>query len=410
MRLTKFRWLVVAGSGGAIVLMVAPFVLTAVDPSRAVGLLAASHFQTLVLGLLTVALAIIALNTYIGLEDRIERKMEELSLAIKQDTKHRLRLLMDLERSRTDPAVFEQVIETITAEPELYAYFQEDIKKVFDGNQEPGTITAATAGWILAMCQNHPELCRDPHWKFWVSVTTQTTNGWQEALRNVPFLSQAERDTVIKYLPWLFERWHAEKLGDYQNSLSDLVKKLANHFDMPKQVLPEMKKVIQEHYWANGFPFAGRPGGKVSWYIRRQTGELERWEVGYGNLLDDFNILLDTFSESGESSVGISDALLRDKTIAAITEQRANYPGLMLIVVYPIALIRDQIREEKPLSFGVHPVYASPTVPLDLGNRALSKFLTKLQQDENMEILWAKPVDPQPRRPQLYPHGLPRRR
>ncbi|MCL4319078.1 MAG: hypothetical protein M1596_04195, partial [Firmicutes bacterium] len=88
----KNKWLVGLTIGGAVFLIV-PFVLMGIKPTKVAGLILVSHYQTLLVAVLTLAIAMIGFNTYLGLEERISKQVDDLSQQIKKDNIERLRLL-----------------------------------------------------------------------------------------------------------------------------------------------------------------------------------------------------------------------------------------------------------------------------------------------------------------------------
>lgn len=116
-----------------VVMLVAPFAVLFVDPTEVAALLLTSHYDSLILGVLTVAIAIAALNTYLGIEDRVDQRMIKVVEEMKNTNKEYLKIMTKLQDSRDDANKFHSVVSDIVKDAEVYRFFAEEIKDVSTG-------------------------------------------------------------------------------------------------------------------------------------------------------------------------------------------------------------------------------------------------------------------------------------
>ncbi len=110
-----------------IIIFVAPFLVLMLDPARASAALFVTHFDTVILGVLTIGVALLALNSYLGIEERVRRRMDEEAEAIKQAQRDYFRWWVDLTASREDPPRFERFVQRIVQRENVYEFFQSDM-------------------------------------------------------------------------------------------------------------------------------------------------------------------------------------------------------------------------------------------------------------------------------------------
>lgn len=287
---SKTKWLV----GIALILVVvliAPFVMLLVNHKQVGALLVVSHYQSLILGVLTVAIAIVALNTYLGIEERVDQRISKVTEEIKKTNKEYLSVMAVLQESKADPSKFESIVGTTVRDADVYRFFEEDIKQVFYGlNERPGRVTRATGVYLADFLRDNPAFDKDRRWRFYVNVVAQTTSSWACARSEVSFLQEIDKAWLDNGgLMWLFSLWQPERADDWKAVLRKFVLDISIHFQTSRDVADTTRAIIQRQYPANdaslwNSPKDG-PSGYLVWLVyNRKSESLETWSVSFEDL------------------------------------------------------------------------------------------------------------------------------
>ena len=250
-----------------------PFLALLVKSPETNTLLLVSHYQSLVLAVLGLSIAVIALTTYLGLEDRVRQTVAGEISAMKEDNKVRVRLLLDLEKSRAEPVKLQGVTERILTDTILYEFFQEDLREVFLSYIKPGQITVATAIALREFFRKHPQYEIDSVWKFFIDIATQSEQGFNEAKQCIPLvLQKVSKKQIFLTLIWLFDLWDSTWDANWRRALSDLLLESSNQWHFRETVIPTIQQrcewVYDRNHEKNWRTTTGSMG-QLTLYVRR---------------------------------------------------------------------------------------------------------------------------------------------
>lgn len=386
------RWLWSAGALGLFIIVVAPFALIVVAPSRTARLMLVAHYQGLVLAVITLAVAILAFITFVGLDDRIESHMQRLSEQLRNDNKAKLRLLWDLEHAQGNPSDFEAVVEAITQDRETYAFFRDDLQRVFLQYNKPDQVTPATAERLHRSLTEYDMDRHNASWRFWVNLARQSIDGWQGALKYANALPDGDWERLKAWLPWLWSQWHPNHPAEWNTSVSNLVDALQRRFHLRDRASEEMERLGHEAFpGINPMQWSTRTfTTPVLWYLRQTAGELTVWKAHYGDLQG--------MSSDSDDSTGKPKNFLNDIQNDFLKRDQDRYEHLArasdtvkVVVVYPHDLMEKAIHEKSVLPYGLMLIaretfyIAGSPIP---SQTAWPEFLARMEQEQNVELLW----------------------
>ncbi len=368
-----------------IIIFVAPFLVLMLDPARASAALLVTHFDTVILGVLTIAVALLALNSYLGIEERVRRRMDEEAEAIKQAQRDYFRWWMDLTASREDPARFERFVERIVQRENVYQFFQSDMQDAFYSlNASPGQLTPTTAGLLVNFLTDHPDLYRDRRWKFYLHMALQNPHGWAQARSDLAVLSpqiQPDREWVEAAIPWLFGLWHEEAPDDYQRELSALVYALAGHFNLTNRIVDAITSLCQQPYSDNAVNWNDDMGvsGQMQWCVRDgKSGALMQWTAHYQDVFrSSFNGHIEISGNSLDLRQRIFEDLTQRNSDGWLKLYRENLDTFRVIALW----VPEAIQTRDEFHYGLVVVQRHSTIPLGNGSHPfLTDYLHHLKE------------------------------
>lgn len=371
-----------------------PFLALLVKSPKTNALLLVTHYQSLVLAVLGLSVAVIALITYLGLEDRVHQMLTREISAMKEDNKVRVRLLLDLEKSRAEPAKFQEVTERILSDTVLYEFFQEDLREVFLSYSKPGQITVATALTLREFFRKHPQYEIDSVWKFFIDISTQSEQGFIEAKQCIPLvLRKVSKKQIFLTLIWLFDLWDSTRDTNWLRALSDFLLESSNQWHLRETVTPiiqqRCERVYDRNHEKNWSTTTGSVG-QLTLYVRyMDTTNLERLTLYYADLFGVQAIPNEEMLDQTNRTITTRDFIIEDlrmcadKTYLQSLEDKKNEVRVM--VVYP-----DRLIHEREFVYGLVIVshHGSSIVPNPCEEHTLQVFTRNMEFDHNIKILW----------------------
>ena len=395
------RWLLWAGALGLFVI-VAPFALLVVAPRRAASLMLVAHYQGLVLAVITLAVAILAFITFVGLDNRIEGHMQRLSEQLRNENKAKLRLLWDLEYAQANPSDFEAVVAAIAQDRETYAFFRDDLQRVFLQFKAPGQITPATAEHLHRSLTEYDSDRHNASWRFWVNLARQSIDGWQYALKYANALEDTEWLRMQDWLPWIWSQWNPNNPGEWNTAVGNLVDGLQRRFQLHDKASQEMEQLCRGKFPGTNPMMWSTPSfaTPVRWYLRQTGGTLVVWEARYGDLQG----MTTDYDNSTENRTNFLDFVRKDfrKRDGERYDHLTTVADMVKVVVlYPYDLMTKAIQEHHELPYGVmliaRQLFVSAGSPIP-PETAWAAFLSRMEQEQKVELLWVadKPRAPPP--------------
>jgi len=394
------RWLWSAGALGLFIIVVGPFALLVVAPGRTASLMLVAHYQGLVLAVITLAVAILAFITFVGLDDRIESHMQRLSEQLRNDNKAKLRLLWDLEHAQGNPSDFEAVVETIAQDRETYAFFRDDLQRAFLQFKQPDQITPATAEHLHRSLTEYDMDRHNASWRFWVNLARQSIDGWQYALKYANALEDPDWARVQDWIPWIWSQWNPNNPGAWNTAVSNLVDALQRRFHLHDRASDEMVRLCHGKFpGTNPMLWANRSfATPVQWYLRQTGGNLVVWKARYGDLQG----MSTDYDESTGDPIDFLDFICKDfcerdgERYDHLTKAAAT---VKVVVLYPYDLMKKAIQKHGNLPYGLMLIARETfyTVGSPIPSQtAWSEFLARMEQEQKVELLWVAEEPPEP--------------
>ena len=371
-----------------------PFLALLVKSPETNALLLVTHYQSLILAVLGLSIAVIALTTYLGLEDRVQRALTGEISTMKEDNKVRVRLLLDLEKSRAEPVKFEGVAEQILTDTILYEFFQEDLRDVFLGYIKPGQITAATALVLRDFFRKHPQYEIDSVWKFFIDIASQSEQGFNEAKQCIPLvLEKVSTKQIFLTLIWLFNLWDSTRDANWSRALSDFLLEASNQWHLRETVIPTIQQQCEQVYDRNhekNWSTTTGAVGQLTLYVRHlDTSNLERLTLYYADLFGVQAIPDEEMRDQTNQAITAREFIVDDLRTCADTtylqslENKNNEVRVM--VAYP-----DTYIHERKSVYGLVVVshHGPSIVPNPCEEHTLQAFARNMESDYNIKILW----------------------
>ena len=371
-----------------------PFLALLVKSSETNALLLVTHYQSLVLAVLGLSIAVIALTTYLGLEDRVRQALTREISAMKADNKLRVRLLLDLEKSRVEPVKFQEVTERILTDTILYEFFREDLREVFLAYIKPGQITAATALALRDFFRKHPQYEIDSVWKFFIDIATQSEQGFHDAKHGIPLvLQKISTKQIFLTLIWFFDLWDSTRDANWRRALSDFLLEASNQWNFRETVIPTIQQRCEQVYDRNhetNWSATTGAVGQLTLYVRHlDTSNLERLTLYYADLFGVQAISNEEMRDQTNRAITtrgfIIDDLQRcaDSTYLQSLEDKKNEVRVMVAYL-------DKLIHERESMYGLIVVsrHGPSIIPNLCEEHTLQAFTRNLESDHNMKILW----------------------
>ncbi len=327
--------------------------------------------------------------------------------ALREDNKHRMRLLLEFGNALTSPDSMATLIHEVTAKPDLFLFFEEDVHNlVLAAKEDPTSVPRAVGNDIGRLLEDDPSLNRDERWRFFVELLRRSPEGWREARARVSDLKDTDREWVMETaFPWLFNEYELGRPHDFMEALSNLVQDLADRHSLHDAVAPTIEEICRAPFPRdNALAWEAMPGaaGQMEWFIRhRKTGSLETWLAGYGDLFGAAAIPDETLDNAKD--VRVRTLVQRD--IEGLGEppylenlQKAQHE-LKTMVVYPQELMKKHYLQR--LLYGIVFVKrTSPSIALPVRGHRLDEFLQTLEENNEITVLLVRKV---PERPLAVP-------
>lgn len=403
--MSERRWMWIVGIFLAVLIgiLIAPFAMLVSGKHPVGAILLLAHYQSLVTSVLTLAIAVIAFTTYLGLEDRVRRTMTSQIEQLKVENKERVRLLLDLEKSRKDPTEFEGVVARVVTNQSLYNFFKDDIRDVFMGFKEPGQVTQATGALLSDYFEHNPQCPVDSVFRFLIAVNTQTEESFALAQKLTPrVISKIDKDKLLGITAWLFELWKPERGERWRKVLSELVQELSTCAGFYNEILTIIRsrcyRVYNGDHESNWQTKAGSVG-QLFCYIRHlDTGMLERWNLYYGYLFGIQDVPNEVILDEQGNRTVTRQIIKKDLIdcagpgIVRFWEQASD--ELRVMMVYPDELFHNPHGRALVYGLVIVPRYGTkePTVPCP--NHTLEGCLTMMEAAHNLKVLFVTKSKP----------------
>ena len=239
-------WLGVAVSI-AIVMVAGPWALLLVSKVRARDVVLIAHYQSLILALIALAVAVMGLISYLSVEQRVQDQMASYYQIIKAENKTRLRELLSLEQilNHDDTEDFEEFVTKAIKDVEMWEFFQKDIEDGFMDMMWSSRSNVRTSVIILRFLQRHPECGIEDRWRFYLSAMSEEPAFLPDALTLVSQLSR-EQDGgwFISHTLRLVELW-----GDFSEEQRRLIGELIRA--LRKQLIDTSRDIsepLEKHF------------------------------------------------------------------------------------------------------------------------------------------------------------------
>ncbi|POB10222.1 hypothetical protein [Sulfobacillus sp. hq2] len=373
--------------------MILPFLALLIKSPETNALILVTHYQSLVLAVLALAISVVALTTYLTLEERVRETMASEIGKLKEDNKVRVRLLLDLEKSRADSLQLEKTVERILTSVDLYEFFQNDIREVYCSYTKPGQITTATAVSLRDFFRKHTQYDIDPVWRFLIDISTQTEQGFDEAKQLWPLVEKkVNRVQMFLTIIWLFGLWDSLQEASWCKSLSSLLLDASNHLHLRDRVIPIIQSRCESVYRDHEPNWTTTTGavGQLTLYVRHgDTTHLERWTLYYADLFGNQPIPNETMSGQDSHPTTTRQFIVNNLRLCAdanyLESLKNNKDEVRVMVVYV-----DRLVHERELVYGL--VMVSRRALANFANicesHTLETFTKKIESDHNVKILW----------------------